>query len=465
VQTIAVHSPGRSTVAGADPGTKAELAQELEALIAEVRERTLLLLSPLSPEDLRAQHDSLMSPVIWDLGHIAAFEELWLVKFAQHPVAGLAPFGEMPGLFNPFEHPRRDRGALPLPSIDMVRTQLANTRREVLALLPEVCADSDSSPLTRDGYLYRMVAQHEAQHGETILQTLQLKRGEPYHPPLRVREGPVKPETLMLEGPVAYGRMVKFPGGEVEIGTDDRRAAYDNERPRHSTRVAPFMIDAGPVTNGAFLEFMVDGGYTNPAWWSPAGRAWLAETRVEAPKYWYRSGRQCWSRRMDRSGPVALTHPVIHVSYYEAEAFAAWAGKRLPTEIEWEAAATWDPDTGRSRLFPWGDEPVTAELANVDQLTFGTRAVGTFTRNVSPIGCHGMIGDAWEWTASDFGPYPGFASFPYREYSEVFFGAEYKVLRGGSWATRPLVARSTFRNWDYPQRRQIFSGFRCARDA
>jgi iron(II)-dependent oxidoreductase len=168
---------------------------------------------------------------------------------------------------------------------------------------------------------------------------------------------------------------------------------------------------------------------------------------------------------MDRVAPVELTHPVVHVCYYEAEAFARWAGKRLPTEYEWEAAATWDPQTSTSRRFPWGEAPLTADLANVDQLSFGTAPVGAYPRNRSPIGCLGMIGDVWEWTATDFGPYPGYESFPYREYSEVFFGPEHKVLRGGSWASRSIAIRNTFRNWDLPIRRQIFSGFRCARNA
>jgi gamma-glutamyl hercynylcysteine S-oxide synthase len=162
---------------------------------------------------------------------------------------------------------------------------------------------------------------------------------------------------------------------------------------------------------------------------------------------------------------VEPSHPVCHVTWYEAEAFARYAGKRLPTELEWEAAASWDPETRQKLQYPWGNAPPDRALANVDQLTFGTAPLGAYPRNVSPIGCYGMIGDVWEWTASDFGPWPGFESFPYQEYSEVFFGSEYKVLRGGSWATRPGAVRSTFRNWDYPIRRQIFSGFRCARDA
>ncbi len=167
---------------------------------------------------------------------------------------------------------------------------------------------------------------------------------------------------------------------------------------------------------------------------------------------------------MDLVRPLDPARPVCHVCYHEADAFARFAGKRLPTEAEWEAAATWDPGTGRARGYPWGDEAPTERDANLDQLAFDTAPVGAYPRNVSPIGCYGMIGDVWEWTSSDFVGYPGYRSFPYPEYSEVFFGTEYKVLRGGSWATAPHVARSTFRNWDYPIRRQIFSGFRCARD-
>jgi iron(II)-dependent oxidoreductase len=168
---------------------------------------------------------------------------------------------------------------------------------------------------------------------------------------------------------------------------------------------------------------------------------------------------------MDRATPIDPNRPVCHVCYYEAEAFAVWAGKRLPTEFEWEAAASWDPIAGCARRFPWGDDAPTPALANLDQLSFETAPVGAYTKNVSALGCYGMIGDVWEWTSTDFHGYPGFEPFPYPEYSQAFFGSEYKVLRGGSWATRPGAIRNTFRNWDYPLRRQIFSGFRCARDA
>jgi iron(II)-dependent oxidoreductase len=167
---------------------------------------------------------------------------------------------------------------------------------------------------------------------------------------------------------------------------------------------------------------------------------------------------------MDRRDPLDPERPVCHVCWHEAEAYARFVGKRLPSEAEWEAAASWDPEAGVARRAPWGDEAVSAEIANLDQLAFEPAPIGTYPENRSPIGCYGMIGDVWEWTSSEFTPYPGFSVFPYAEYSAPFFGAEYRVLRGGSWATAPLVARTTFRNWDYPIRRQIFSGFRCARD-
>jgi iron(II)-dependent oxidoreductase len=430
------------------------LLRPIAESLAEARARTLFLVAPLSDEDLHTQHDPLMSPILWDLGHIAHFEELWLTRNLDGPIE----FVEMPGMYNPFEYPRSTRGGLALPALDRLRTIMDEIRGRVLARLEATDLD-DANPLLRNGYVYRMVLQHEYQHNETILQTLQLKLGDPYSPP-----GRFDLPTGAADG-AAAGEMVRFPGGTVEIGTDDRSAAYDNERPLHQVEVRPFFIDVNPVSNGEYLAFMAAGGYDRPEYWSEAGRRWLAESGARSPKYWFISESRWVTRTMDRTGPVDPAHPVSHVCWYEAEAFARFAGKRLPTEVEWEAAASWDPATGRKRRFPWGDEPATHELANVDQLGFGTAPVGGYPRNVSPIGCCGMIGDVWEWTASDFHPWPGFEAFPYREYSEVFFGDEYKVLRGGSWATRPGAVRNTFRNWDYPIRRQIFSGFRCARDA
>src|SRR3954462_3722434 len=278
--------------------------------LLEARDRTFLLLAPLNDEELRTQHDALMSPILWDLGHIAYFEELWLTRNLQGPIE----FVEMPGLFNPFEHPRSERGSLPLPTLDHCREIMQEIRDRVLARL--AIADFDSTnPLLRDGYVYQMVLQHEYQHNETMLQTLQLKTGAPYTPLLR-RQRPASVPNGRDE------RVVRIETNGATLGTDDRRRAYDNERPRHAAAIAPFWMDRTPVTNGEYLDFMSDGGYRRPELWSDAGRAWLTESKVEAPKYWRREHGSWLRRSMDDVKPPEPDVPVIHVCYHEAEAFA-----------------------------------------------------------------------------------------------------------------------------------------------
>lgn len=426
---------------------------DIARLLSDARVRTLLLIAPLSDEDLQIQHSPLMSPIVWDLGHIVHFEDLWLLQNIG-PDPGGRTFGEIPGMYNPFENPRSVRGSMDLPDLKETLDIMAGIRGRVLAHLETVDPDPGSR-LLADDFVFHLVAQHEYQHDETILQTLQLKQGAPYPAP-RMTALPPAPERRP-DG------MVRFPGGEVVIGTDTAPGAYDNERPAHTVRVEPFEIDVTPVTSGEYLQFLEDGGYRTRDHWSEAGWAWREEEDAQAPLYWHERDGQWHTRVMDRSGPVDPERPVCHVTYHEAEAFARWAGKRLPTEVEWETAASWAPSSQTKRLYPWGDGAPSTLHANVDQLAFGTAPVGAYPRNVSPLGCHGMIGDVWEWTSSDFRPWPGFESYPYDEYSKVFFGDGYKVLRGGSWATRPGAIRNTFRNWDYPIRRQIFSGFRCAR--
>lgn len=422
--------------------------------LTEARARTLLLVAPLSADDLRRQHDPLMSPILWDLGHIAHFEELWLTR----NLSGTIEFSEMPGLYNPLEHPRSTRAALPLPSLPTLLSVAADIRTDVLLVLEQTELEP-GNPMLQDGFVYNMVLQHEYQHNETILQTLQLKQGEPYRAPRIAR-----PRQAHGSAVAMFSGMVRVERGDYPVGTDDRSTAYDNERPAHAVHLNSFDIDASPVTNEEYLAFMADGGYSRAGLWSAQGQVWLAESGAQAPKYWLRDGDAWLTRSMDTTATVAPDNPVCHVCYYEADAFARWAGKRLPTEFEWEVAASWDPSSGCSRRFPWGDDPSAPLHANLDQLTFGTAPVGAYPDNVSALGCYGMIGDVWEWTATDFHGYPGYRSFPYPEYSETSFGAQYKVLRGGSWATRPDAVRNSFRNWDFPIRRQIFSGFRCARD-
>lgn len=254
-------------------------------------------------------------------------------------------------------------------------------------------------------------------------------------------------------------------GGPFMMGTNLEPWAYDNERSAHEIELAPFWIDTTPVTNRAYIEFIDAGGYEDPHHWGQAGWSWRRQERVEHPQFWIKESDGSWSvLRFGNKVELTLDEPVQHVCWHEADAYSRWAGKRLPTEAEWEKAASWEA-AGAKRRYPWGTEPPDADRANLGQRHSGPAGVGAYPAGVSPWGCHQMLGDVWEWTQSDFLPYPGFHTFPYKEYSEVFFGSDYKVLRGGSWATHPSCARVTFRNWDYPIRRQIFAGFRCARDA
>ena len=286
-----------------------------------------------------------------------------------------------------------------------------------------------------------------------MLQCLQLAAPGVYSPPRRA----------LPSAPAHAPRgAVRIEAGPFEMGDPGRWFAYDNERPRHEVHVPAFEIDRLPVTNGDFAEFVADGGYGRADLWAGDGWAWRTREGVERPLYWNADGGE---RRFERVADVDPTRPVMHVSWYEADAFARWAGKRLPTEAEWEKAAAWGPFANGPRRQPWGDGPPMHELANLDQTAFGPAPAGAYPDGASAYGVLGMAGDAWEWTATDFVGYPGFAAYPYREYSEFFFGRQYKVLRGGSWATRFRVVRNTMRNWDFPQRRQIFAGFRCARDA
>jgi iron(II)-dependent oxidoreductase len=431
------------------------LADELEA----VRRRSLDLLAPLDDDDLRRQHSPIMSPLVWDLAHVGNFEELWLLR----EVARAEPIDRaLDDIYDAFRHPRPNRPSLSLLSPDESRRYLLDVRGRALDHLERADLDAGPDrPLLAGGFVYGMVVQHEHQHDETMLATLQLMAGDGYRP-----LAPAPPEVV---GPPPSGEVL-VPAGPFVMGSDSERwgplvLAYDNERPAHMVDLPDYRIDVGPVTNGRYLEFVLDGGYALPHLWAAEGWTWRQEHEVAHPQFWVDEGGGDWSRvRFGIREDLPLDEPVQHVCWYEADAFARWAGKRLPTEAEWEKASSWGPD-GLKRRFPWGDGAPNDHLANLGQTHFRPAPVGAYPAGASAYGCHQMIGDVWEWTSSDFEPYPGFASFPYREYSEVFFGQSYKVLRGGSWATSPLAVRSTFRNWDHPIRRQIFSGFRCARGA
>ncbi len=365
--------------------SKAAIADRL----AEARRRTLDLVDQLDDDQLNRVHSPLLSPLAWDLGHIANFEELWLVQ----TIGDREPLrGELGLFYDAIENPRKTRGELPILRDDELRAYLGDVRARTLEVLDEVEIGADAeNPLLREGFVYEMLLAHELQHNETMLQLLMLVDG--YELPASI----APPAPLAGEGP----ETIAVEAGEYEVGASGTGFAYDNERPRHPVQLAPFEIDRNPVSNGSYIAF-------------------IEETGAEPPMYWEAGGEGGWvTVTVGRRTPVDPALPVIHISWEEADAFARWAGKRLPTEFEWEAARP--------------------ELDG--------------------------LGAAWEWTSSHFLGYPGFEAFPYREYSEVFFDDEHRVLRGASWATHGSVARPSFRNWDLPRRRQIFSGLRCARDA
>jgi iron(II)-dependent oxidoreductase len=388
------------------PSRSTHAEQALLALKA-ARESTLALVADLSEDDLERVHSPIMSPLVWDLGHIAAYEDLWLA----HRHGGLPLLRpELADLYDAFETPRSVRGEIEVLHPAQARDYLAAVRSRTNEVLAQVGPG--------DGNVCEMVVRHELQHAETMRQTMAIAAllGAGEHASM------VRP----LSGPEDADEWVEVPGGPFAMGSGELGFSYDNERPRHTVEVPPFIIGRRPVTNASWMHFSEGGGYERREWWSDEGWAWKEEFDItHAPS-------------------VAAGHPraaACHVSWFEADAFARAHGARLPSEAEWERAATW---TQESR-------GITAERERIS----GRGRAGALEET----------GRVWEWTDSHFHGYPGFVAHPYREYSEVFFGEDYRVLRGGSWATSARVATVTFRNWDLPQRRQIFAGVRLARDA
>jgi iron(II)-dependent oxidoreductase len=424
---------------------RADAGKAIEDL-QEARERTLGLVASVSDEDLSRVHSRLMSPLVWDLGHIAAFEDLWMAhRYGGQPLLR----ADLIEVYDAMETPRAHRGDLPFLGPEEARDYLDEVRARTIDVLDDQGIG--------DGTLVELVLRHEHQHNETMLQTLELASLAGYEPP-----GAAPRPTHALAPPPTGLELIEIPAGPCTIGARTEGFAYDNERPQHRTDVRGYLIGRTPITNATYLTFVEGGGYRRREWWSDEGWAWKEQYDITRPLGWTEDGGA--QRRLTGLVPLHPHHPVVHVSWFEADAFARAHGGRLPTEAEWEKAATWDQEAERARVNPWGPERARAGIhANLDQLAFGTAPADAHPAGGSPYGCLGMIGDVWEWTASRFDAYPGFSAYPYREYSEPFFANGFRVLRGGSWATRYRVATATFRNWDHPQRRQIFSGLRIAR--
>jgi len=420
-----------------------DLPDRLAGELAAARDRTLLLTDHDEPVLLR-QHSPLMSPLVWDLAHVGQQEDLWLLRGGDARCEGLLP-PDIDSLYDAFTHPRAERDRLPLLPPVEARAFCREVRGRVLDRLGRLGAGDDP-------FDFAMVVSHEQQHDETMLQSLQLRTG----PPLLGAGSPLPPGR-----PELAGTSVLVPGGPFVLGVNaaDEPFSLDNERPAHWVDVPAFRIGRVPVTNAEYAQFVADGGYATRGWWSSRGWAHRQDAGLERPQFWGPGGTRT---RFGIIEPLPPDEPVQHVSYFEAEAYAAWAGARLPTEVEWEKAATWDPVTRRRRRFPWGSAEPTPALANLGGSPLRPAPVGAYPAGASAYGVEQLMGDVWEWTTSAFRPWPGFRPMLYATYSQPFFDGDYRVLRGGSWAVAPSILRPSFRNWDHPIRRQIFSGMRLA---
>ncbi len=408
--------------------------------LTRARDRTLRLVD-LDDGELCRQYDPLMSPLVWDLAHIGQQEELWLLRGGDPARPGMLP-PSVDGLYDAFVHSRASRVDLPLLSPAQARSYCHTVRGAALDAL-DALADDDA------GFVFAMVASHENQHDETMLQALNLRAGAPLLP---------VGAALPAGRAGVAGTSVLVPAGPFVLGVDAAAEPHslDNERPAHVVDLPAFRIGRVPVTNGEWRHFIDDGGYRDPRWWSRRGWAHRQGAGLTAPQFWNADGAT--RTRFGHVEDIPADEPVQHVSYFEAEAYAAWAGARLPTEEEWEKACAWDPAAGTRRHYPWG-------CANLGGDALRPAPVGAYPAGASAYGAEQMLGDVWEWTSSALRPWPGFTPMIYERYSQPFFGGDYRVLRGGSWAVAPGILRPSFRNWDHPYRRQIFSGVRLAWDA
>ncbi len=417
--------------------TLAYRRQQLKQWLHQCRIGTLTLFESVDDTTFCRQAHLEFSPAGWHLGHIAYIESLWLLERG----AGMMPlWPEYRRLFAADGLPKTQR--VNLPSLAEVRSYLDAVREKVLDYL-------DRANLDQQERLWRWIIQHESQHSETIAFILQLQCWS--------TQSFVGAQGFTCRSEVhdlPVHDMIKIPSGYFEQGNDSIDA-LDNECPVHRVYLEDYWIDRYPVTCEQYRAFIEAGGYHNPTLWSAAGWEWLQSQMVTQPLYW-------------TNNPAWDNHPVYGVNWYEAEAYAKFVGKRLPTEAEWEKAAKGDTAISHRRIYPWGEKEPDTQLCNhaylgVDSYPpLQTTPVDAYPAGQSVYGCSDMLGNVWEWTASIFNSYGGFVSYPYAGYSKVYFDGKHRVLKGGSWATRPWALRCSFRNWYHPEVRQILAGFRCA---
>ena len=425
------------------------MSQFLIDSMEDARRRTLALIDGLDAEQLMGPKLPIVNPLRWEIGHTAYFYEYWILR--QH--LGLDPlFDGVDTLYDSITIAHDDRWDLPLPGLDETLAYM----REVHDLVRRHVEQDGPDP-KRD-YLLEYAIYHEDMHTEAFTYTRQTL-------------GYATPAIGAVDDALLQGRLqgdVQIPGGSFMLGASPEGGfVFDNEKWAHPVEVQPFRISRAAVSNAEYAAFVDDGGYHNSEYWDEEGHAWLAATGLQCPRYWRRGDDGWVMRRFNQWGQLPPDAAVIHVCWHEARAFCRWAGRRLPTEVEWEVAAAGEPDASgglsdRKRHYPWGGIKPASHLANLDGSALGTIAVGALPESDSAFGCRQMIGNVWEWTEDSFGPYPGFMPDMYADYSQPLFGKT-KVLRGGAWTTRGRMIRNTWRTYYGPERNDVFAGFRtCA---
>ncbi|MFQ5940615.1 MAG: ergothioneine biosynthesis protein EgtB [Nitrososphaerales archaeon] len=440
------------------------LRESIDSLCAEfteLRKKTLNLFKPLKVEDAVIQSDPFGSPPNWHLAHTTWFFQKVLEKHGKKLELGKQINSRyLNSYYQKFQSilPKPERGRFPRPTVEETLRYRSSMEKEVLAFLKSV----ESSKQVSEELLYDIMLanQHEMQHQELMIYDFQhyfqrFPDPEDNYTPLTVRKPPEPKEK-----PTG---MVEIPGGIYELGFNGEGFCYDNELPEHKVYLKNFKIDVTPVTNGEYMKFIEEAGYEEFSYWLSDGWDLMKEQGWKAPLYWERKD-DAWVKKDFRGySKIDQDEPVINVSYYEADAYARWSGKRLPTESEWEKAASWNEDLQRKTRYPWGDEKPAIEHGNfLESYTWAPSKVGSYPKGKSYFGCHQMIGDVWEWTSSEYMLYPGFEC-RFSEYTDKW-AINQKVLRGGSFATPLNQIRNSYRNYFRPHDRILFVGFRCAKD-
>ena len=433
-------------------------AEAIGQLMTNARRDTLRLFDMAREEDLHQSPGFGFRPVIWHLAHIGVFEAFWLLqKMNGEP----PPDDRYERIFDPINTPREK--STDLPTRREMENYLQQVRDRVLRYLATARFD-EANPLLRDAYVFHLVLEHEYQHQETLAYLMQLIAPEKK---LRPADDITHNQSQVFASSTSANvprDMVHIPAGAFEMGANEQAFAYDNELPARIVELPAFKIDRQMTTNEEYTRFTEADGYNRREFWNDEGWAWRESESITSPLYW--SNNDSWRvREMFAENDLQLTHPVTGISWYEADAYARFAGKRLPTEAEWEKAASWDATRNHRRRFAWGDTQPDATRCNFGSHFWNTTPTGSFPQGASAYGCLDMTGNAWEWTSDPFAGYPGFKAFPYPEYSEAWFDGDHRVLKGGSWATRAPLLRTSFRNFFRRNFRISFAGLRCANDA